>query len=111
MASIAVNDSENRVNPDKVPREDRITILVADHEERLERVHSAVTGGRATVEAGPIHRDALFVFGRGAGRSCARYTTSARISITGGTRRWIERAIISNVVIHTHRFRGAPADY
>ena len=69
VTSRAMYNSENRIGADKVPRIDRIAILVADQAARIDRVDPAVAARRITVEihlrvdARDIDVDALVVFG------------------------------------------------
>src|SRR5438876_8596129 len=108
IAPRLMDDSENRIGADKVPRVDWTAILVADQELWVDRVDSAVAARCATVELALIEGDTFIIFGRSTGRGCSRATASAGISVAGGLLRRIQRAIEGHVVINAHRARRSP---
>src|SRR5208337_2296362 len=102
IAPCGVYYSIDGIVADEVPRIDRIAKLIADQEFRIDRADSGVPARGAGSEQLLIEVDTFVVFCGRTGRVFSRRARAARQSVTGRELWWIERAVVSHVVVNSH---------
>src|ERR1700678_482178 len=115
VATSAMNDAEDGVGADKIPRVDRTAALVRITDELL-----GVDGGYATVgerragcaavHLGLVDVDAFFILAGGAGRSRSGSAGAGRETIAGGLCRGVKIPGVGHVVVDAGETRAATSD-